>query len=242
MLLQRRFRYRVVGRPDFQLRGAQMDIVRQDSMAMLARAFSFQKKFVIQVGCGDGKISKLLAPHCRWLLGLEPDLDKVKKLNQLGIPRTQFKAWSPLTLGSTRAFIEAADAVLFTSYHLVPASFRWSVIDAALHAVLAEGRIAFFEPGTHGSYYEARRRFGLEPPGEEEKKRAAQTFVQESPRLVSVAFLSSVTKYQFDSVGDFLKSFGPRTNAGKVKTFLRECGYCLEAESTISVYRPRRAA
>ena len=65
---------------------------------------------VLEVGCGDGRITVGLAPHVRKLVAVDPDAEALKKA-RLRVPGVEFQGGS----GEALAFPDRSfDAVLFT--------------------------------------------------------------------------------------------------------------------------------
>jgi SAM-dependent methyltransferase len=110
----------------------------------LCGCFDFSQSRVLEVGCGDGRISRYLAPHCGQLIGIEFDADVLSE-TFMNIPDVEVLAGSggflPFRAGSF-------DYVVFTlSLHHQDGE---QALAEAKRIINPDGRIIVLEPAVDG--------------------------------------------------------------------------------------------
>lgn len=111
---------------------------------MINKFVDFKDKIVLEVGCGNGITSSLLADNKRKYIGIDPDSQSIKNANAL-FGNVDFRIGSGESLEFENSYF---DIVLFT-LSLHHQSSRLALKEA--NRVLAEkGRLLILEPATDG--------------------------------------------------------------------------------------------
>lgn len=113
---------------------------------------SLSDKKVLEIGCGNGRITSFLVNKSKKLIAIEPDFKKIREAKD-NIPEVTFQIAS----GENLAFSNASlDLVIFTlSLHHQNSEFA---LAEAIRVLKAEGEILIIEPTIEG---EVQRAFSL---------------------------------------------------------------------------------
>jgi ubiquinone/menaquinone biosynthesis C-methylase UbiE len=210
--------------------------IKDEFLDILDSTVSLSGKEVLEIGCGDGSRSEMIANRCSKLVGIEPDGSKVALALQRATPNASFQEGVAESIPFES---ESFDLVLFTlSLHHVPMPDMGKAIDEAVRVVRPTGFIVFFEPDMIGSFFEGEIKFDACDGDEREAKKAAYQAMMKHKRLILVNELPDETVFEFDSLDDFMSSMTPKKNLGEVEAFLRQHDYALNAQRRINIFRP----
>jgi ubiquinone/menaquinone biosynthesis C-methylase UbiE len=193
---------------------------------------------VLEVGCGDGRLSLNLAPRCKILTGIDPDRTKIEQARIRGIRNAAFLQMRAESIVFSSKWF---DAVVFgLSLHHVPVPLMHKAINEAIRVTKFGGYIVFLEPAFKGSFFEAEIFFDACDGDERAAKHAAHQAIIAHPGLEGFGHFFDETVFQFDGVGDFIKEMKPKQNLDKLEEFLKKRAFRLNAERRIDIYRPRK--
>ena len=114
----------------------------QITIKMINKFVDFKDKIVLEIGCGDGKTSSLLADNTKRYIGIDPDSKSIKNANSL-FENVDFRIGSGESLEFENSYF---DIVLFT-LSLHHQNSRLALKEA--NRVLAEkGQLLILEPST----------------------------------------------------------------------------------------------
>lgn len=179
-------------------------------------------KTILEVGCGQGRITRDLARHARRVVAIDPDKDALQTA------RSRINAENVAFLrcrGESLPFPEGCfDLVVYSLslHHLPQEAMRASLAQAA--GLLGEqGMIMVIEPGEGGTLIEAEERFGVGDGNEAREKEAARHAVAVLPGWRIGLTTCFRTCFHFVDQQDFLESLLP-DHRGKSPEFIREIG------------------
>jgi ubiquinone/menaquinone biosynthesis C-methylase UbiE len=132
---------------------------------------------VLEIGCGDGRISEFLVHHTDKLVGIDPDEEKIKKARD-NIPKGKFRVGSGENLEFSNGYF---DFVIF-ALSLHHQDSRKSLREAA-RVLKDEGSILVIEPLCEG---EVERVFAI-VHNEDRAKMDAQQAIEESDLSVELS-------------------------------------------------------
>lgn len=200
-------------------------------------------KMVLEIGCGTGYYSEQIARRCRYLMGIDPDSQKLEIAGCLDIPNAQFLPRSAQSTGFSKGQFDAA---IFTlSLHHVPVTLMRQALDEAVRVTNPAGRIVVLEPTTKGSFFDAEIQFGAYDGDERPAKAAAQKALASHPKLQELVGLRGETVFKLDDLEDFMRSMAPREygrrfkNVDLIPAFLQTHNYTLKAMRSLVVYKIR---
>lgn len=179
-------------------------------------------KTILEVGCGQGRITRDLARHARRVVAIDPDE------GALQTARAQINAGNAAFLrcrGESLAFPEGCfDMVVYSLslHHVARDAMRASLAQAA--GLLGEqGMIVVIEPGEGGTLIEAEERFGVGDGNEAGEKDAARRAIADLSgwRIGKTACFR--TCFHFVDRQDFFESLLPDYKS-KSPSFIREIG------------------
>lgn len=203
-------------------------------------------KELLEIGCGQGRITRDLAAHARRVVATDPDA------GALALARAAIHAdnveFIQASAGVPELPAESFDVVIYTlSLHHVPAGEMSGSLRAAARLLRNDGVIVVVEPGDGGSFTEAKERFGAgsgdERPARESAIRAMHALEGWRPDDA----LLFRTQFRFDDDEDFLANMlpdyrhRPQHVVDEVRRFLRlhrsEDGITLDAGRRLDVLR-----
>ena len=165
------------------------DNARELARRLTAR-LDFSRAEVLEIGCGDGRITSFLAPCCGRLVGLEYDVEVLPLAASCGAA-ADFLAGS----GQCVPFSdESFDYVLFTLslHHQDPGP----ALAEARRVVRPEGRVLVVDPTVDGELERMCYHFHYEAP----ELQAARRAIESSPLVVEWEELWR-TNWRFDDFG-----------------------------------------
>ena len=213
-----------------------MKRIKDDFLDTLETKVSLSGRRVLEIGCGDGRISRELSRRCRDLFAIEQDPDKLKIALGTVLHNAIFLHGfaEKLVFGD-----DQFDLVIFSlSLHHVSTDKMKAALDEAIRVVKPDGYVVIFEPGTEGSFFEAEIRFNACDGDERQAKRDADQAMMNHENLFMVSYLIDETVFRFDSLTDFKDSMTPKAKdlTGLVD-FLGEHNYELTASRRICVFQ-----
>ncbi|OGC84875.1 hypothetical protein A3F55_00120 [Candidatus Adlerbacteria bacterium RIFCSPHIGHO2_12_FULL_53_18] len=222
-----------------------MKRIRDEFLYKLEKVLPLKDKTVLEVGCGDGRLSAEIARRCKRLAGVDPNRDLIDVARSRNIPNAQFYKRRAEDL----PFVYPQfDVAIFTlSLHHIPIDVMKDAIDSVVRVTAATGpkdagHIVFLEPGTKGSFFNAEIWFDACDGDERKAKTRADRAMLSHPNLELLHRLKDETAFRFSSVEDFRLSMTPKQNLGDVARFLRRHRRILRAERIITVCRVKRHA
>lgn len=111
---------------------------------MIEQFAALQDQKILEVGCGDGRMSKLLAPNSRKYFAIDPDGQSIEKAKS-AIPNVDFRIGS----GEALEFEDGSfPIILFTlSLHHLESNLA---LKEAHRVLTAEGQLVILEPLANG--------------------------------------------------------------------------------------------
>jgi ubiquinone/menaquinone biosynthesis C-methylase UbiE len=214
-----------------------MERIQDTFLKFLQSRVSLQDKTVLEIGCGTGRITDLLARECKLLVATDPHPGNIQ------IARRVLNNRACLFRGSAEDLSELTftefDIVLFTlSFHHVPAVFRKKAIDEAVRVCRKEGTIIFLEPALDGPFFEAEAHFDACDGDEREAKRSASNDILRHSKIRIEGKIPDLTVFKFSDVHDFVTSMNPTKNTHEIHDFLRKYNFTLKAPRVIFITRP----
>ena len=200
-----------------------------------------REKRVLEVGCGWGRLSALIAERCGSLVGIDPNSESITTAQQRLLERSLTNAVFAVGSAERLDFADNSfDVVFFSlSFHHVPIELMPRAIDEALRVVKKDGYIVFLEPAMDGSFFDAEKLFGTGDEDEDKEKVAAYRAMLEHPKLRLVQEIPDETVFHFDSVDDYIESMLPTRNRDQIRLFLEERDFTFRAERRIVIFQPK---
>ena len=156
---------------------------------------SIDNKFILEVGCGNGRISSFMADKTTRLIGVDPDGDKIKEA-QANIPYGKFLIGSGENIGFLN---EVFDLVIFTlSLHHQDST---KSIKEAKRVLKGDGLIIVIEPLVEG---EIERVFAIVHNENQEKLNAQQAIINSGLSIVRSEFFDA--HWIFDSTEELCET------------------------------------
>ncbi len=118
----------------------------QKEIQMIERYLDCQGQDILEVGCGEGRVSSLLSPKARKYIAIDPDLNRLKKA-RFAHPRVDFRTGN----GEALTFADGAfSRVLFTlSLHHQKSHIA---LKEAYRVLTEAGRVVIVEPSADGEF------------------------------------------------------------------------------------------
>ena len=179
-------------------------------------------KTILEVGCGQGRITRDLARHARRVVALDPDE------GALQTARSRINAENVAFLrcrGESLAFPEGCfDLVIYSlSLHHLPQDAMRESLAQAVGLLGEQGMIVVIEPGAGGTLIEAEERFGVGDGNEAREKAAARRAVADLPGWRIGQTTRFRTHFHFVDQQDFLENLLPDYKS-KSPFLIREIG------------------
>ncbi len=212
-----------------------MERLKDEFLNLLEGEIPLAGLIALEIGCGDGARSAMLAERCGKLAAIDPDGKNVALAQARGIENASFLQGGAeaLPFGA-----QSFDITIFTlSFHHVPFPLMRKVLDEAARVTKKAGHVVFLEPGMAGSLFEAELRFAAGDADERREKRRAYTAMMSHPHLSPQHEMWDETALRFSSLEDFVSSLSPKTNLEKLKAFLERHDYILRAERRINIFK-----
>lgn len=195
---------------------------------------------VLEVGCGEGTRTVALATKAKQVVAIDPSDESIsiaKKQNQAA------NVSYSVALAEALPFQENQfDAAIFTlSLHHVPIDKMRTAISEAIRVVKPNAWIAFLEPGTDGSFFEAELLFNASDGDERSEKAAAYKVMRQHPGLTAIKEIDDETILSFDSLDDFVDTLQPDTSKlPQLQKFLGKHSFVLNAARRINIFRVKK--
>jgi 2-polyprenyl-3-methyl-5-hydroxy-6-metoxy-1,4-benzoquinol methylase len=221
------------------------DVTNQYIATLLSRC-DLGGKFVLEIGCGKGRITRDLAKHARHVAATDPDAAAVATaLATIAVDNVTIMH----TPGGMPEFPAGSfDLVIYTlSLHHIPIAEMSGSLHLAARLLRNAGVIVVVELGEGGSFTEAKERFGA-GSGDERPAREAAIRAMHALTGWSVAeTLHFRTLFRFDDDEDFFSNMladyrsRPEPIVDEVRAFLQRhrtgSGIILDAERRLNVLR-----
>lgn len=125
-----------------------MEIDEKQEIAIIRAKCNLDNKDVLEIGCGDGRLSFYLAEFAKNIVAIDPDIDKIKKasdrLSSLKIYNLNFY------IGKGEELIfssDSFDAIFYSlSFHHVPIDQQNTAIKEAHRVLKNNGSLILYEP------------------------------------------------------------------------------------------------
>ncbi|MDD5317785.1 MAG: class I SAM-dependent methyltransferase [Candidatus ainarchaeum sp.] len=170
---------------------------------------------VLEVGCGDGRLSVRLAGIAKTLACIDPDEAKLEKARERlrGSQNTRFEAGS----GERLPFPdESFDAVFYSlSFHHLPIEKQYEGILEAGRVLRSNGKLFVYEPVAAGQMQSIFLLFVDELKDLEETQKTVQKAVDDRV-FKPVKKKEFSIKWEFDGAGELMDFFGAEYGEGKV--------------------------
>ena len=154
-------------------------------------------KIVIDVGCGDGIITRMLSSRCRYIYGIDTQETIEKTLMGETLSNVQFKNGVGQDLPFRDNFADVI--IFFASFHHVPEGEMIKAIRECYRVLKNSGQLCFLEPAPkENSYYELLR---IADDEAEIQKRAYQ--IIKSSDSIGFNHLKEANYYLVRSYNDF---------------------------------------
>jgi ubiquinone/menaquinone biosynthesis C-methylase UbiE len=156
---------------------------------------TFSDRQVLEIGCGSGRITSLLAGHTKQLIGIDPDPDLIGQARS-ELPGVDFR----LAKGEALPFSDNSfDLVLFTlSLHHQDSS---AALSEATRVLKSDGRILVVEPAEDGEV----EQFFTMVHDEIKAKKQAQRAIRQSGLILERSEIISA-QWLFDSDDELCRS------------------------------------
>lgn len=156
---------------------------------------SLSDRLVLEIGCGDGRITSLLSTHTTQLVAIDPDPDLIRKA-RFELTGVDFR----LARGEDLPFFDNCfDLVLFTlSLHHQKSS---CALSEAGRVLKSDGQILVVEPVDDG---EVEQFFTLVHDEKKEKEKAQKAIRQSGLNLVNTEIFSAT--WMFDDKDELCRS------------------------------------
>lgn len=182
-------------------------------------------KMILEVGCGQGRITRDLARHARRVVAIDPDEAALQTArSRINAENVAFLR----CLGESLAFPAGCFEVVVYSlslHHLPSEAMRASLAQAA--GLLGEqGLIVVIEPGKNGTLIEAEERFGVGDGNEAGKKEAARRAIEGLPGWRIGKTIRFQTSFHFVDQQDFFESLLPDHRSAS-PALIRDLGHYL---------------
>lgn len=194
-------------------------------------------KDVLEIGCGDGARSRVIARTCKSWIGIDPDPESIRQANENNVPENlkfiegvvEELQWS----GSS------FDVAMFTlSLHHIEIDLMPRAVDEVIRVLRPGGTVIFLEPLPEGTFFDAEMRFGC-CDGDERKKLAYANFVMlNSEELTEIEEFSDRVSVQYESFDDFLHHVPTveETHA-QLQRFLTDLEFKLDEKFRMNVFQ-----
>lgn len=213
-----------------------MKRLKDDFIEIIAKRVPLKTKKILELGCGAGLRSQLIAERCKELVAIDPDKQTIttaKKNNHL--KNLHYYVGSAEKLSFTD---NSFDIVLFTlSLHHIPKNKMNKAIDEAVRVVKKDGKIIVFEPFFTGSFFEAEIQFDASDGDERKEKAYAYFSMLNHKKLKEINEIYDETIMKFESYNDMIASMNPKKDIKKLRTFLAKNDYILSATRRINIFK-----
>ncbi len=194
-------------------------------------------KNILEIGCGEGERSLKLSKRCEHLTAIDPNNESLQKARQ---NNASDNLLYQLGEGQELHFDNNTfDAVIFTlSLHHVPIAEMAIAIKEAFRVTKNNGFLIFLEPSNLGTFIRSEIMFDTGDGDErKEKAYAYYTLLNAGDSLEELYEIYDETVFQFDSYKAFVEEMKPKKNVKKLKAFLEENNYTLNAQRRINIFR-----
>jgi len=166
-------------------------------IAILKSLIDLKNKDILEVGCGDGRITEMLNQKDNNILAIEPDKDQLR-LARKKVSDVKFEVGTMSNLKTKKTF----DLIIFSmSFHHVPARSKKIVIQKALSLLNKNGEVWLIEPALEGQVCEV---IIILMPAERKRIEDANKVFKE---LRILKKKSVELKWYYENYSDFLAFF-----------------------------------
>lgn len=200
--------------------------------------------YILEVGCGSGFRTQQMSEAGARVLGIDDNPHAIRQAQlraheqKTAMPQALFANNSLLNL---QAEDDTFEAIVFSfSLHHFGRLDMKSAIDQAIRVVKPGGTVAFFEPGTEGSLYEAELLFQTRTDDERIAKACAYEAMCSHGGLTQLDEMFYTEVFEFGSLEDFGEAMKPKGNVDGLAQYLDERDYLLNAPRRLNVYRANK--
>lgn len=177
---------------------------------------------ILEVGCGQGRITHDLARHARRVVAIDPDAGALQtarsRINTENVAFVRCRGESLAFLGG------CFDMVIYSlSLHHLPREVMPVSLEQAAGLLGEQGMIVVIEPGEGGTLIEAEERFGVGDGNEAGEKDAARRAIADLSGWRIGKTVCFRTCFHFADQQDFLESLLPDYRS-KPPALIREIG------------------
>lgn len=203
----------------------------------LSAHVALKVKVVLEIGCGTGVRSVMMAKKGALVTAIEPngnDLKVAKEQNAMDAIVYKKGQAQKLDFPSKHF-----DVVVFTlSLHHVPFAKMQKAIQEGIRVLKPGGYIVFFEPMFKGALFDTESLFGTYDGDERrEKAYAYYSILEHTKKLKPIAELFDITVLKFDSYKDFCDTLLPTKKGKGLRNFLKKHKYTLDAERRMNIFQ-----
>lgn len=157
---------------------------------------------VLEIGCGNGRITRDLARHARRVVATDPDGDALAKARQaVAAANVEFR---PAPSGVPDLPAGSFDVVIYTlSLHQVPVAEMSDSLRNSADLLREDGVIVVVEPGEGGSNAESRKHFAAGSGDERSAQMSAIRAMHAMEGWKTGETIIFRTLFQFDNEEDF---------------------------------------
>jgi SAM-dependent methyltransferase len=163
---------------------------------------------VLEIGCGNGRITRDLAKYAKRVVATDPDAFALEKAQTLVAAGNVTFIHEPGGVPGLSA--GSFDAALYTlSLHHVPVKEMSASLTATANLLKKNGVIIVVEPGDNGTFTKAKERFGAGSGDESPAREAAIAAMRTLDGWSVGETILFRTLFQFDDDDDFLINLLP---------------------------------
>ena len=216
-----------------------MERIQDWFMDVVDKTTPLKWKNVLEIGCGNGSRSVLLATRCNILTAIDPDLKSILFARKVAADKNIRNIHFELSVAQDLRYLDNSfDVVMFTlSLHHVPIPQMINAIDQAIRVVKNGGHVIVFEPTEEGSFFDAEIQFDACDGDERKQKKAAYDAIMTHPWIKNSIEIYDKTILRFNSIKDFKDTLSPKKDLKKLSWFLEKNDFHLDANRRINIFR-----
>jgi len=199
-------------------------------IAMILSQCDLSGKVILEIGCGQGRITRDLADHAQRVVASDPDAASLEAARRaIAANNVEFV---PAPTGVPDLPAMSFDMVIYTlSLHHVPVAEMTDSLNQAAALLKKDGVIMVIEPGESGSFTLAKEQYGAGSGDERPAKEAAIRAMCTLDGWAMEETINFYTQFQFDNDQDFFTKMLPGS-ARHPHSFLEEVRRFLEQHRT----------